>query len=141
MITPKFLFIIFCLMFAGIAFAATWTVQPEKYLTYNTKPSNVAPLLKRVPANATLEIPTSWSKLGGLWRKEVSTGGSARYYEELIAPVTALCDAKFVCHEDWGWIVNLSHNSVLTCPAIKITKDQAAFYENALSINGKPVCP
>lgn len=60
------------------------------------------------------------------------------------APVVAvpnaqLCDAQFVCREDWGWIVRISENQVSQCLEIKIKESQALFYEGLQANQTK--CP
>lgn len=113
--------------------AATWTMQAEKYYTYNTTPTKPLPTLKRVLTTDITTVQPTWIRIGGIWTKEVSTGGSVRYFEALapiiIPPVSDECDGKFVCHPQWGWIVRISQNQSVKCLEIKIKADQAFLYE------------
>lgn len=125
--------------------ATTWTLQPERYHTYNSTPTKAKETLVRVKTTEIEGINPAWKKLDGVFMKEISSGGSVRYPKELVTvpPVVDECKAQFVCHPDWGWIVNIDQNQVNKCTAIKITKDQAAIFDSVLSTNGgtDTACP
>lgn len=144
-IIPFVIFFFIALTFAIYAQAATtWTVQPEKYYTYNTTPLAAKETLKRVLTTDTkIVIKPDWVKVGDLWTKEISSGGAVRYIAVAAEVPTEpnLCNGQFICHEDWGWIVAISENQVLKCTAVKITKDQATAFESAISVSGEPTCP
>jgi hypothetical protein len=125
------------LLISSAQAATVWTVQPERYHTYNTTPTKATQSLTRIRTTDIEAINPAWVKIGGVWIKEISTGGAVRYTAEpvVVPPVIDGCTAEFVCHPQWGWIIDLSGPQVLKCPAVKITNEQAAFWDAALSTN------
>ena len=123
----KFAIIYTC--FLTIAQAAVWTAQPERYNTYNATPTKAKQTIVRVPVGDVEAVRPEWVKIGGEFIKEVSSGGAVRY---VAAPVADECVGKFICHPQWGWIINVSQDTVLKCKAIKITNQQVAVYDNAV---------
>lgn len=127
------------IVFACVLFAATvWTPQAGVYFQYKVPPamSNVYML------TTNIEMPTHWVKQDGTFTKLVSTGGSVKYEKIAIVtpPNNPVCDTKFVCNTDFGWVVNLKMNTVLQCPTFKILNNSLQAYDGAQSINGQPVC-
>jgi len=55
-------------------------------------------------------------------------------------PVATACNGEFVCHPDWGWIVDLTQLKEGGCNHVKISKQEALFYEGLRYQNGEPVC-
>jgi hypothetical protein len=145
----KYVIFTFLLLFNVIALAATtWTQDTTvDYYKYQTTPSTQLTNHKYVHIKTTedKEIPASWTKIGSIWRKEISTGGAVRYVEfkTTTPPVVDNCAAEVVCHRDWGWIVNLEALKTLNCAAVKITKEQIVqLYSNAVaSSDACPVYP
>ena len=133
--------IILIVWFSNAFAATTWTAQSGTYIQYKVPPTMTN---KYVLSTATLEVPTSWIKQPATFTKYVSTGGSVEYRQILITTIPAEpvddCKAQFICHKEFGWIINLSMNRALKCPSFKIIKDEIYPYEGAQSINGEPTC-
>lgn len=128
-----------------------WTPAPEKYFKYNTTPIKVTEAGVVIPKTTVYKyivttnfeaVQTGWEKVGAVWIKYTTVNGGLRYAEEVVVvepqPQEKVCDAQFVCHDQFGWIVNLTYNTVLQCPKVKITNGQAQFYEGLQA--GKTVC-
>ena len=110
--------------------ATVWTPQPERYNTYNVTPTKATQKLVRIKAGEIDSVQPEWVKIGGDWIKEVSGGGAVRY---VAAPLPDECVAQFVCHLRWGWIINISQDTVLgKCKAIKILNQQPVVYDNSV---------
>lgn len=129
---------------ASIAYAATiWTVQAERYHKYDTTPLNTTDTSYKYIVTTDLEsFNVNWLKLDGTYIKEISGGGAVRYTKEpvVVPPPIDECKGQFICHPQWGWIVNISENQVLKCTAIKIRKEEAAVFDNVQSVAGVPTC-
>lgn len=110
--------------------AAIWKPQPERYNTYNATPTKAKQTIVRVQVGDIEAVRPEWVKIGGEWIKEISSGGAVRY---VAAPLPDECVAQFVCHVKWGWIINISQDTVLgKCKAIKILNQQPVVYDNAV---------
>lgn len=127
--------------------AVTWTLQPELYHKYDKtplSPRDIGPYehLKTTDIDA---VNPNWIKLDGVYHLEISSGGRNRYTKQIVSVPPAIdeCKAQFVCHMNWGWIVNINENQALKCTSIKITKEQAAFFDSAISTNSgtESACP
>lgn len=102
-----------------------WTQQPGTFHWYKSGTSN------KYPTTNPLEftIPSSWVKQDdNLYIQCRSTGGAYRYYQQGLdcygqKPIVN-CDA-FMCVNNRGELVfDLSKNTVLACPKVKVTKEQ-----------------
>lgn len=127
-------------MFYKVAYAETvWTPQPGIYYQYKVPPR----MTNQYELTIDIEIPAHWIKQAGEFTKMLSGGGATKYEKIAVTvpPNNPVCEAQFVCHDKWGWVVDLSHNSVLQCPRVRITKEQALFYEGHQIVNGAVVCP
>lgn len=123
--------------------AATWTVQAERYHKYDTTPLNLTDSSYKYIVTTDLEsYNVNWLRLDGVYIKEISSGGAVRYTKEpvVVPPLLDECKGQFICHPQWGWIVNINQNQVLKCAAIKIRKEEAAVFDNVQSVNGEPTC-
>ena len=140
--------VLWCFLIGAITMAlanTVWTQQPDFYHWYKYGTAN-----KYLPT-AYVEIPTSYIKQDGTYIKCTSTGGANKYwpvgydcYGKQTAPqppIVTYCEAKFVCHENWGWIVDLSQLKKDGCEQVKITKEQALFYDGVRLTNGNLACP
>jgi hypothetical protein len=110
--------------------ATVWTQQAGTFHWYKQGTAN------RYLYTTDINIPSGWVKQAGVYIQCKSTGGSNKYYQQgydcngkqteiVVAPT---CPA-FVCKDDFGWTFNLSHNTVLTCPLVRIEKEVALVYE------------
>jgi hypothetical protein len=116
--------------------ATVWTPQPERYNTYNVTPTKATQKLVRIPITEPDSVQPEWVKIGGEWIKEVTAKGAVRYVP---APLPDECIATFVCHVKWGWIINISQDTVFVkCKAIKILNEQAVVYDNRVKDVGCP---
>lgn len=120
---------IIVLLIAGNATAATvWNVQAGKYYKYDVTPKNLLDSAYKYIETTNFEaVNTSWTKLNGTWIKYTTVTGGIKYAEEVIIaqPPAPSCTA-FLCVDDFGLTIDLTKNSVLTCPMVKITKEQMA---------------
>lgn len=130
--------------------ATVWTQQSGIYNYYKVGPTGTP---RYLISTDTETVTSSWVKQAGEYIKCTSAGGANRYWPvgydctgKQIAPppppdpINAACAAEFVCHPDWGWIVDLSYLKAQGCEHVKITKEQALFYDGLRSVNGQPVC-
>ena len=123
-------FLLMLLVTTNLYAATVWTPQSERYNTYNTTPTKTTQKLVRVKVGDIDSVQPEWAKLDGEFIKEVSSGGAVRYVKA-IAPLVDECIGKFVCHQKWGWVVNISEDTVFgKCKAIKILNEQVVMYDN-----------
>jgi hypothetical protein len=119
--------------------ATVWTQQAGYFNWYKVGTAN------RYLVTTELEVPETWAKQEGTYVQCKSAGGANKYWQQgydcygkQIASVQS-CDA-FVCADDFGWTFDMTKNTVLTCPMVKITKGQAQIYDGLQSIDGHPKC-
>lgn len=125
--------------------ATIWTQQPDEYHWYKSGTTN------KYLSTSFVDIPTNYIKQDGIYIKCTSTGGANKYWQQgydcygkQIAPqppIVTYCDAKFVCHENWGWIVDLTQLKADGCNHVKITKELALFYSGQRATSSGIVCP
>lgn len=133
-----------CLLFwvglINYAVGATvnWTKQEGTYHWYKAGTINKYP-----PTNPIeFDIPASWIKqTNTIYIHCKSTGGSNRYYPQGYdcntgKPAVVKCEA-YQCQDDFGYTFDLTKNTVMTCPMVKITKEQIAMSYDGLQANGK----
>lgn len=133
-------YMFFCIVDFKEADAATvWTKQDGYFTWYKVGTQN------RYLSTTEIDVPITWDKQDGTYIKCVSTGGANKYWQQgydcygkQLAPTETSCKA-FMCVDDFGLTVDLTKNTVLECPRVKITKEQIAqFYEGKLA--GIPSC-
>lgn len=114
--------ILFWVLFAVIiyqAFAAViWQSQEGIYNLYKYGSTNKYEI-------STKAVPTTYIKQAGQYTQFKSSGGSTKY--ELITIVNN-CQA-FACRDSFGVTFDLTKNTVLTCPMVKISNEQIMAYE------------
>jgi hypothetical protein len=135
-------FLAWLMIIVGIAYsAAIWTQQAGTFNWYLKGTTN-----KYILTNAVdVTVPVGYVKQPGVYIQCKSEGGATKYwpqthdcYGKQLAPVETSCGA-FLCVDDFGLTVDLTKNTVLDCPRVKITKEQIAqFYEGKLA--GVPAC-
>lgn len=117
-------------LFASNAKAATvWTQSDGYYHWYKSGTAN------KYAITTDIEVSTSWVKQNGTYIQCKSSGGATKYWQQgydctgkqLAAPPPT-CMA-FVCNDDFGWTFDMSKNTVLACPMIKIDKGIAMIYD------------
>lgn len=158
---PHLIFLMAALVFATVASAAAvWTQQPGLYFKYDDTPNNLTDSHYQHVISSDVEgVNTAWIKLNGSYIQCISDGGSKRYYpqgfdctgKQIVLPppppppppppvVDTGCEGAFVCHPEWGWIVDLTQLKADGCDHVKISNNQAMFYEGKRLENGQPVC-
>lgn len=119
--------------------ATTWTQSEGYYHWYK------AGTLNKYALSTNIEVSTSWVKQDGTYIQCVSSGGSKKYWPQGYdcsgkqVVVVPTCQA-FVCNDAFGWVFDMSKNTVLTCPMVKIDKGVAQIYDGLQSIDGVPTC-
>ena len=112
------------------SFSATvWKQSDGTYHLYKESKVN------RYVLSTNLEVGSSWVRQEGTYIQCVSTGGSKKYwptgkdcYGKDVVVVQKSCEA-FVCNDDFGWTFDLTKNTTLVCPMVKIEKGVAQIYE------------
>jgi hypothetical protein len=119
---------VWLLMLPSAHSATTWVQQAGYFNWYKVGTAN------RYLATTELNVPETWAKQEGTYIQCKSTGGANKYwaqgydcYGKQIASVQG-CEA-FVCADDFGWTFDMTKNTVLVCPMVKISKDVAMVYE------------
>lgn len=117
--------------------ATVWTPAVGIYTQYKIPPK----MINAYVTSTNIEAPAHWVKQQGTFTKFVSAAGAVKYEKIAIVspPNNPVCEA-FVCNDDFGWTFNLSKNTVLTCPMVKVDKGVAQVYDGVQSINGEPKC-
>ena len=136
----------FAMLFAFKSHAATlWTPQPERYFKYETSAVGAIKTTYEYSPIDEVDINPKWRKLSSQWVRYTTVNGGVKYGEEVIVqnpvPTEKVCDA-FVCNGDFGVVFNMTKNTVLNCPYVKITKEQVTqIYDGSKSIDEIPLCP
>ena len=116
--------------------ATVWNVQAGKYYKYDVTPNNLLDSAYKYIVTTDFEaVNPAWTKLNSTWIKYTTVTGGIKYAEEVIIaqPPAPACEA-FLCVDDFGLTIDLTKNTVLTCPMVKITKEQMAqIYEGLQS--------
>lgn len=156
--TVKYLLAVCVFLFSYAAWAAavyTPVPAPNEYYKYEittvkkeVSPTGVITTTTNVRTSYLLTtdletVQMNYKRIGGVWVKHLSDGGSIRYFEQVVTvpPVVDECQARFVCHKSWGWIVDLTLAQVMKCPAVKITQSQALFFDSVLASPDGGACP
>lgn len=136
----------FCFLLGGVimAFGATvWNQSAGTFSWYKYGTAN------KYLLSTDLSAPASWIKQSGVYIQCKSEGGATRYYAQgydcygkqvVVTPPTSVCNAKFVCHEQWGWIVDLTQLKADGCNHVKISNSDALFYDGMRNENGQLIC-
>lgn len=130
------------LLAATTAYAVEWTQQPGSYNLYLSGTEN-----KYITVNPVdIKIPASYKIQPGVYIQCLSTGNSKRYlpqgYDCNTRKALAVKCEGYVCYDpQFGWTFDLTKNSVMMCPKVKIEKGVAISYDGVKSVAGQPVCP
>lgn len=134
----KLFLVIICVAFwcalISMAVANTyWVPSTEKYFKYDTTPTKTTGKVYKYIQTTDIETArATWVKLPNSWIKYTSANGAIKYGEEVVlqnpVPVQPVC-AAFVCNDDFGWTFDLTKNTVLACPMVKIDKGVAIVYD------------
>jgi len=101
------------------AFATTvWTPQEGVYIQYKVGTTNKYEL-------STKAVPSNYIKQSGTYTQLKSAAGATKY--ELNAIVSDC--SGFICKDDFGLTFDLTKNTVLECPMVKISNAQIQAYE------------
>lgn len=122
--------------------APNWQPSAEKYYKWDITPLNLTDSAVKYIVTTDIEsVRQHWVKISGTWIKYTTVTGGLKYAEEVIIaqPPAPACDA-FACNDDFGWTFNLSKNTALACPMVKITKGQAQIYDGVQIVDGEPKC-
>ena len=127
----------------NIAHSADWVPSPTLYYKYDSTPLKLTGKIYKYISNNDIELVNSkWIKLPGSYIKYTTTTGGLKYAEQVIIsqPPMKTCTA-FMCKDDFGITFDLTKNTMLKCPMVKITKEQMALiYEGTQIINNLPEC-
>lgn len=138
-------FFVWAVLMPSANAAVTWTQQPNEFFWYKAGTQN------KYLFTTDIDVPASYVKQPGTFIQCKSTGGANKYWQQGYdcygkqtapqPPIVTYCDVQFVCHENWGWIVDLSQLKTDGCNHVKITKEQALFYEGKRNVDGSVTCP
>lgn len=132
----KALILVACLLFwivliSNAIGATVWNAAPGKYHKYDITPKNLTDSSYKYILTTDFEaVNSTWTKLSGTYIKYTTVSGGVKYAEEVIVaqPPSASCSA-FACNDDFGWTFDLTKNTVMTCPMVKITNGVAQTYD------------
>ena len=115
-----------------------WERQPDLYNAYEvTSLKTGKKSIVRVKVSDVADsVQPEWVKQEGQFFREITAKGGVRFVS---APLPDQCVAQFTCHDKWGWVVNISEDSVFgKCKAIKILNGQVVMYDNRVKDVGCP---
>jgi hypothetical protein len=122
-------FLLMMLISSSLVAATVWERQPDLYNAYEVISKTGKKSIVRVKVS---DVPDSvqpeWVKQDGQFFREVTAKGAVRFVP---APLPDQCVAQFICHAKWGFVVNISEDTVFgKCKAIKILNEQVVMYDN-----------
>jgi hypothetical protein len=108
--------------------ATVWVQQAGYFNWYKVGTAN------KYLATTEVNVPATWVKQEGTYIQCKSSGGANKYWSQGYdcygkqVSVVQGCDA-FICRDSFGLSFDMTKNTVLECPMVKISNDLVMIYE------------